>query len=304
MRSNSTRWAAAALLAATATAAGAQSTLGPSAFDDEVVPNYNPRRSGPPPPAIRLEIEREIVVPGPLAGTAPVVRADGSIALRGRDTEIAIPEGGTPTVTPRSPEAAVAAASADPWVYAAPGGRRRYRAFPDGRLVGERRCFLARDGWWRSWKIRVGAATPARPILFGRSLFFGAWDNRVYALRARNGHRLWATDVGDRVSLSLASWTGQVLPPGASEPRTVHLVLVVPDGSQGLLALDPFDGRRLTSLQPAQEAARFATAPGVTPDGRILVGVQGYAPGDARVVFVRVVPAQPPSRGKPAHGTP
>ena len=129
-------------------------------------------------------------------------------------------------------------------------------------------------------------------------LIFGSLDNQVYAVRADNGHRLWAVDVGDRVSRPLALWHASVESEG--QPREVDAVLVAPDDALSVLALDVFDGARLARLpvEKLPEGNAIVSAPLVTEDGRVVVAHQGYAPEEASVVVLKLAAA--PAASTPA----
>jgi hypothetical protein len=123
-------------------------------------------------------------------------------------------------------------------------------------------------------------------VLVDGRLIFGSLDNQVYAVRADNGHRLWAVDVGDRVSRPLALWHGVVESKG--QPREVDVVLVAPDDALSVLALDVFDGARLAvfPVKKLPEGNALVSAPFVTPEGKVVIAHQGYAPEEASVVVL------------------
>jgi outer membrane protein assembly factor BamB len=117
-------------------------------------------------------------------------------------------------------------------------------------------------------------------------VFVGSSDSRIYALRARNGHRLWARDVGERLVRPLAHWHGSL-----GEPEFDFLVAVPGDGRQ-VLVLDPFDGRTLASYRLPDTGESLATGPAVTPDGRVAVAVQKYDEKAAALLLLEIRPAR------------
>ena len=164
-------------------------------------------------------------------------------------------------------------------------GRFRFRAEPAGKVIAERN---RRKGWRKAWRRRIAGATLAPPLVSGRRVFFGSLDNQVYALRADNGHYLWAKDVGARISRPLTWWQGRV----GEGPTFVELVLLVPDNGGGILALDPYDGGRLASFDLPVEEDRLLPPALVAGDGKIVVAVQKYDDAEAALlVFELAAPA-------------
>jgi energy-converting hydrogenase Eha subunit B len=111
----------------------------------------------------------------------------------------------------------------------------------------------------------------------------------VYCVRLRNGHRVWAVDLGDRLSLPLAS--GRIREPGdaarSANVSSLDFVLGVPDGGGSLVALDAYNGNRLAAYDAgAQEM--IVTAPLLLADGRVAVGRTGYSGGGAALVVLRI----------------
>jgi outer membrane protein assembly factor BamB len=138
----------------------------------------------------------------------------------------------------------------------------------------------------------------------GGRVLFGSLDNQVYAVRADNGHRLWALDVGERVSRPLALWHGTVEAEG--EMREVDAVLVAPDDALALIALDVYDGTRLATFAVGTlpEGNAIVSAPLVASDGRVVVAHQGYAPEEAELLVLHLGPAPSPAPRPGSEATP
>lgn len=247
------------------------------------------RRKGPRPPRLALELSATIALPGRLSGDAVVV-SDGvaSVPIAG-GLAVSVLDAGAEARFASAPPAP--ATSPDVAWVVAPDGRRRFRSLPEGTILAEKRCARCRGGWKRSWTLRVAGGTSAPPLLRGRLLFFGSRDDRVYAVRADNGHRLWAVDVGDRVSRPLALWTGRNPAPN-SGPESLELILVSPDGGGSVLALDPFDGSRIAVFELPADGGRIATPPAAAPDGRIVVGRERYVATESDLLVLSLLPAR------------
>ena len=255
-----------------------------------------PKRDEPFPPALTFRPVSEIPLPGPLPG-GPLRLEDGLITLPvaggvaivslGADLTVAVePAEALPLPNPSDGDQ-------DGWVFS-PDLRRRYRSLPEGRILAERQ---RRRGWRRAWSLRVAGAILAPPLLVGRRLFFGSLSNQVYATRSDNGHRLWAVDVGDRVSRPLTLWQGEIpsLDPHSPHPTPckLSLVLLVPDGGASLIALDPYDGSRIASFELPSAHERLIPPAMATPDGRVLVATQKYAASAASLMVLRLSPPEP-----------
>lgn len=259
-----------------------------------------PLRKGPPPPRLAIDLLREVPIPGPLR--------EGALRLTPEGIEVPLPDGVVVLPLSDDGKAVIARDAENPsgtdeaaWVVG-PDGLLRFRAEPDGHLLAERFHRCARKGWRKTWRLRLPAAIPAPPVIVGRRLCFTALDDQAYCLRADNGHRLWAVDLGERVSQSLAVWSG-ALPlesatPGGSKDLRLDLLLVVPDSGASLIALDPYNGQRLATFTPP--SGWFASAPVVLPDDRIAVARKGYAAEEAALTLLSIrSPAPLPA---PANG--
>jgi hypothetical protein len=263
-------------------------TLGPG-YPDRYPPPL-PKRSGPKPPPLAFTVAGTVPLLGPVSAVGAGL-ADDRVVLRGPTGFVAVPlsAGTGPTAADAPP--LPAGTDAEGWVYAPKGGWR-FRTLPEGRVVAQK-WWGTRRGWRTDWSLRVGGATPAPPVLVDGRLLFGSLDDQVYAVRADNGHRLWAVDLGERLSRPLALWHGSVEVEGMA--REVDAVLVAPDDSLSVVALDVFDGTRLATfaVKTVPEGNALVSAPLVAPDGRVAVAHQGYAPEEAALLLLRLH-AMPP----------
>ncbi len=248
-----------------------------------------------PPPALALLALAERPLPGYPIGP-PRLASDGAwLPLSGEWVRLeswpeprVVPVATGPAFPPSGPQPQAGDA---PWVVDATG-RWRYRTRPEGWLEAQRK---RRRGWKPAWELRVPAATLAPPLLVGERVVFGALDNQLYAVRADNGHRLWAADMGDRLSAPLGLWRGRASE--APDAPLVELVLVIPQRGARLLAVDAYDGRILAASEPPVPDSRWRPPPLVFPDGRIVALLEAYAAQGAVAVFHEVTAAAPASRG-------
>ena len=249
-----------ALLLAALWVTGAATQTTPTAQNRKTPDSYPPAlpdREGPPPPRLIFEEISEISLPGPLS-EAPVRGEDGTVRLpvNGGLAIVTLEPQISVRISETLPSTTVADGGIDAGWVLSEDGRFRYRTQPSGEVLAQR---LRRKGWRKAWRIHVSGSTPAPPLPGGRRLFFGSVDNQVYAVRSDNGHRLWASDVGDRVSRALTLWRGEVEPENGSHdgPIPVELVLLVPDGGGQIVALDSHDGSRLATLELPSEEDRL-----------------------------------------------
>jgi outer membrane protein assembly factor BamB len=148
-----------------------------------------------------------------------------------------------------------------------------------------------RKKWVRSWRIVAPNSIMSPPIVLGPRLCYAGLDDRVTCVRASNGHRLWAVDLGDRLSRGITCW------PACGGPTVDgEVLLVVPDDGASVIALDAYDGRRIAAfeLPPTQ---RFASTALVASPDRIAIARKGYDDKDAALVLLRLIP--PPPRVPP-----
>jgi outer membrane protein assembly factor BamB len=131
-------------------------------------------------------------------------------------------------------------------------------------------------------------------------VLFGCNDNRIYALKLQNGHRVWYQEMGQRILLPLVLWGGDLPIPKKKSGKTVSvpqfydLILVVPHPGITLQVLDAFDGKSLASTTIGssrnQFQGEFVTEPAVLDDGRIVIAVQKYKESEASLLVLGIVP--------------
>ena len=274
------------LLAVSALPAAGQgyggATLDPAAF-----PVLKPKRKSPAPPPVTLVMVLEVPIPGPLAGTA--MEVDGNslrVPVHGGYVLVDLSASGEPVVT------LVEAEPAEPgedggWILAGKKKRHRFRTEPEGRIVAQKRASSRSSAWRRRWDLKTPGSTPAPPLLVGKSLLFGCSDNRVYALKARNGHRLWYQDLEHRILFPLVHWRGRI----GDEEHDV--VLVVPHPGRSIRVLDPFDGKSLARFRLGQGNAQdtedeVVSYPAILADGLIVLPVQKYRSEEAVLQLLRL----------------
>jgi len=281
-------------------AAAAMPTVAPAQYavpGQEAQPNNYPpalpQRHGPAPRYV-FESLGEIALPGPLAG-APAFVAGDSVAVPVAEgiARVDAEPGASPDV------AAGTAPVPEAWVVAA-SGKRRYRTTQEG-IVEAQKWSGVRKRWVRDWKIVAPNSFLAAPVVVGPRLCYAGLDDLVTCVRASNGHRLWAVDVGDRISRSLARWPSKA--PDEREDtreRAVEgaLLLVVPDDGASVIALDAYDGSRVAHFDlPATH--RFASSALVLSGDRIAVARKGYEDKEAALVLLRLTPAAKPKENAP-----
>jgi len=257
---------------------------------DSYPDNYPPAlpgRKGPQPPPVTLEWVGETPIAGPLRS--------GPLVLSGE--AVLVPaESGTIEVEPREGgrvalrEEAEPGAEPDPFRWTeGPDGLYRCRANPGGGLIVEHRRRPS-SRWKEAWRRTTAAPVSAPPIVVGRRVLFASSDGTVLAARLSNGHLLWATDVGERLSRAAVLWNG--LPGGGNSGEEadaeVALLLVIPDSGTALLALDVYDGRVVARGAVPGERGRLVSPPLLLADGRIAAARQGYALEDAGLGTYRI----------------
>lgn len=266
-----------------------------------------PEREGPGPPTLVLEWIGEVPFPGP-ARPGELRVEGGRVVVANGDRLFSIEPipGGS---VERAGVVPGPAAEREPeWVYA-PDREMRFAAIPERGVVAEVRRGGASERWNRAWRLRRVGSVPFPPLLLGDRLFFASSDDRIYAVRAKNGHRLWATDVGDRLSRELSLWEATVPRFGrGKEPDrevTIHLLLAVPDGGAALLVLDVHDGRIVARGTIPEGKGRLVSAPLVLEAGKIAAVRQGFALEDAALGLFRIAsPAATPGPDASGKGVP
>jgi len=238
-----------------------------------------PARRGPG-PSLNFERLGEIALPGPLTGRTAWI-ADGLVAVpvEGGVARVAPDSGATPVMTEGSEPPAAE------WIVS-PNGKRRYRTTQEGLVEAERRS-RARRGWSRSWRIVAPNSILSPPVLVGLRLCYAGLDDRVTCVRASNGHRLWAVDLGDRLSRALAIWSAE-----GSGGTAGEIVLAVPDDGASVIALDAYDGRRVATYELLSHH-HFASPALVVAGDRIAIARKGYDDREAALVLLRLTPPAP-----------
>jgi hypothetical protein len=260
---------------------------GGATLDPATFPVLKPKRKSPTPPPVSLVLVLEVPIPGPLAGTA--------MAVDGNTVRVPVHDGYVLVDFGKSDEPVVSRIETEPakpeeddgWVLAGKKNQRRFRTEPQGRIVAQKRSSSRSSVWKRRWDLKTPGSTPAPPLLVGKSILFGCSDNRVYALKARNGHRLWYQDLGHRIVFPLVHWRGLL------GPLKYDLVLVVPHPGRSIRALDPFDGKSLARFRLGQGDAEdvedeVVSYPAILPDGRIVLAVQKYRSEEAVLQVLRM----------------
>jgi hypothetical protein len=226
----------------------------------------------------------EVALPGPLTGRTAWL-SEGRVVVPVEGGLVAVlPEiDATPTlITAPEPPAATE------WVVSA-DGKRRFRTTPEGIVEGQKSRHKGKS-WHHAWKIVAPNSILSPPILLGPRLCYPGLDDRVTCVRASNGHRLWAVDLGDRLSGSLTCW-----PSCSGHSVDGMLLLAVPDDGASVIALDAYDGRRVAAYDlPSHH--RFASSPLVVSEGLIAIARKGYDDREASLVLLRLVPPPPAAK--------
>jgi len=254
-------------------------TTGTEVQPNNYPPALPPRRG--PGPALVFERVGEIALPGPLGGQ-PGFLSDDVLLLPvdGGWARVAPESEATPSIVP-----SVDAPEIPEWLPSL-DGKRRYRTTAEGLVEAQK---LSRNGkkWVASWRIVAPNSIMAPPILLGPRLCYAGLDDRVTCVRASNGHRVWAVDLGDRLSRGLTCW-----PACGKGSVDGEILLAVPDDGASLIALDAYDGRRVATFNlPSPQ--RFASSAFVASDGRIAIARKGYEAKDAALVLLRLTPPPP-----------
>jgi hypothetical protein len=291
------------VLLAGCVAGGAVPAFAQVVYSESYPDNYPPplpARQGPQPPPIVLEWEGETAVRGPLL-PGPLGFENGEVLVPTADGVVGVSVDGDQAAEPRGDAAPPAARDLFDWVLAG-DGRHRARALPDGGLAVEKR---RKEGarWRRAWRLPTSSPLSSPPIPLDRRLVYATAEGSVIAVRLSNGHRLWATDLGERLSRAAEVWSASLPTSDGSAPgpaALVSLLLVVPDSGVALLAVDVYDGRVLARGGVPEGKGRLVSPPLLLRDGRIVVARQGYALEDAGLGFfrVRLSPREPAAGAK------
>ncbi|MFG2935909.1 PQQ-binding-like beta-propeller repeat protein [Streptomyces sp. NPDC048282] len=79
------------------------------------------------------------------------------------------------------------------------------------------------------WKFRTGDVVFSSPTVFGGLVYFGSWDNSLYAVNAATGEKRWSSDTGSGVT---------------SSPTVASGVVYVGGGDRYLYALNATSGEK------------------------------------------------------------
>lgn len=268
----------------------ASAALAQTSLQGELFRPVRTPRKGPAPPAIGFHVVARIVLDSALENPHLFVDDRGRV-IAGLDRGwVAIDpiDGGVATDV-EDPAALVERLFGDGWVVGGCKRKLRFRFDDDGVLHAEKRSRSA-SAWSAKWKLRFPGTDSGPPLTVGGRLYVGMSDNRVYAVKARNGHRLWARDLGARAVRPMAAWAGSLparTDPGA-EMVDVDLVLIVRGDGVSAEALDPHDGKTVGTFSPGGRDDRLQGGPVVLPDGRVAVIRRGWRPGDVELLVLEV----------------
>lgn len=244
-------------------------------------------------PKFRFKLIAEVSLPGPLPGSEPYLVDDrvaievaGGLAVVAWDGSLELRVSGDARSTDDGDEAAFAFSE---------DRRMRCSTLPEGWIKAEKYCDSCRKTWRKKWKVRAPGSQFARPLVTDKRVYYGATDNRVYSVKRRNGHRVWATDVGGRVIRPLELLTVPAPPDakyvGKRGSRMMDLVLVLPDSGVSIIALDGRAGTRVAAHDlPDNEA--FVGSP-LTRDAKVAVVRQRYDARDAALLLFELRPPLP-----------
>ncbi len=270
--------------------AAAQTTSSGAGFQNQFPDPLTYKPPLPEPPELQFTAVSEIKIAGPLI-SGPV-EVEGSVyvgtvaGVYEVDRAGAEPTAILTTATP--PE------TASDWGVSPD---RSHRARPqDGRLIVQKACKGCRSGWRRRWRLRVPGLAPVPPLMTARRVYFGAADNRVYGVRRKNGHRLWATALDGRMLRELALWVG----PDSGHDPPVAAILAVPEPGAELVVLDVYGGTVILRYRLASEGDVIVGSPVATGDGHVILARQGYTEQDAAVIVLKMVHVATPAEEIPA----
>jgi hypothetical protein len=250
-------------------------------------------------PQFRFEPIAEVSLPGPLPGSEPfvdeagiVIEVAGGFAVVSWDGVLELHSADDPL--PVDPLNDVEFAFSE-------DGMIRCSTMPTGWIKAEKFCASCRKSWRKKWKVRAPGSDFARPLVTDKRVYYGTTDNRVYSVKRKNGHRVWATDIGGRVirPLELLRVTA---PPdlkyiGRRGTRLMDVVLVVPDSGESMVALEGRGGTRVAAYQlPENEAL---VGPPLTRGANVAVVRQRYDASDAAMLLFELRPPLDPGAAPP-----
>jgi len=267
-----TFWAAALTLPAVA-----QTNPGASAFQNQFPDPLNYRPPVPEPPEMHIVSVAQIELPGPLLSGPRLV--NGMIEVHTAAGLVRTPwaEGAVPTL---DADAGQPAAPAPPdWGISA-DGTHRSRPLDPQILMLQKTCASCPTGWRRRWRLRVAGLAQVPPVVTDRRVYYGSADNQVYGVRRKNGHRAWVTPLEGRILRPLSLWVDDDSP--------IAALLVIPEPGVELVVLDAAGGRPAFVYKLQVDDEHFVGPAVSTPDGRIVLARQGYAPSDAGLVVLEI----------------
>ena len=280
------------LLAAACAAPAAAQTRADPRFDSA---DLEPAPDAPveEAPQLRFDLLEEIELEGPLAPSG-VRRAGDHVEVEAADGTAVFSWAADHSLT--RVDAAPGTAEELPYGIS-PDGKVRAVTRADGFIVAEKHCASCGKRWKKKWRIRAPGDEFARPVVTDRRVFYGTTDNRVFAVKRRNGHRVWAADIPGRVVRPLELVRVQAPPELVARGKSkgsslwLDLILVVPASGRTLIALDARNGERVASFD-LEEDEMLVGAP-LARDGHVVVARQKYEANDAALLVFRLSPAGP-----------
>lgn len=274
------------------------SPYGTSAYDTSYLDPLPEASTDAPARQLTFQLALELPLPGPLLES-------GQPRMVGETVEIPVPGGAVLSgwtagaqarrvPTGDAPGGSGEGARGKGWVETE-DGKRRYSLLPSGVLLAQKRCRRCRAGWKTHWMLDVAGDDLAPPLITATRVFYGGLDNRVYGLKRRNGHRVWATDVEGRVNRPLRLWSRE------TDDRSVDLVLVTPDHGREILALDAGTGGKVAGFALPENGGILVGAPLITADGMVLAARQKYNESEASLMVLEITepPAAEPQPNAP-----
>lgn len=161
----------------------------------------------------------------------PLVSFLGRIAaFVGEPTELRPLDGSKVRRAPRGIAPATATVR-DEWLF----GASRHRVCAWNCRTTRRERLSCR----RRWCQELGASVTAPPRVHGELLVVGSWDTFLYAFQLENGHLRWRVAEGQRLTRPALPWRS--------------LLLVIPEASPRITAIDPDSGEIVSRLRGEPE---------------------------------------------------